>query len=1653
MIMIQRKTTRNRWKAGALAATLIVSGAVGVIAAQQPPVKAAPVQQPPVKVAPAQPPPIVQMRFQVGGGVVQARGGAIIMGGPPGVVQGTGEGGANERVKLPVDPRARRKLDDAKRFIDLPQPDWQSAVQILQSLLDANEDNFLQESDGEKGRRVSVRAEANRILGSLPREGKQFYEQQFGAIAKQALKQAKSQSNPQALAEIALRYVHTDAGAEAAALLGSYHLDHGRYIVAALCFERLLSREGTQLPAATLYKAAVAFERSGDKANRDKAWGLFQARLAQPNSKLPPAIRSWDEGKLQGALGANLQERSDGGQSDWPMFMGSPDRTARSNGTAPFLEQRLPAYEPVTSAQATQARRDIEEASKKLRNLGVPVIPGSHPLVIRNLVLFRALDGLHAFDLKSGQMAWYSSSDASLANMASSSSVSDHDGYNNPLSYRDVAPVILTENTLLGTLSADQELVYAVEDLALPRMSYGGGMGMRWNNRGDNMQQLGNKLRDYSDCNHLTAYDIEGGRAVWSIGTRIPDQPFSDMYFLGPPLPIGEKLYVLGESHGEIKLLCLQNRRAHKPGQQGEYQYSVELNWAQPLGIVSQQPITEDPVRRSQAALLSYSDGILVCPTNAGSVIGVDLLTRSLVWAYNYQTESSPMANDEQFMMMQMRRGRMPAFGDSPASASTTQWSFSAPVISNGKVFLAPPDGKALHAINLRDGSQAWTVNRVDTGKDAAPPDQYLAGVFDGKVILVGRQAIRALNVDNGKELWRTPTGVPTGRGVAAGPTYYLPLRNNDLMTINLADGKVMARAKALQKEQLGNLVLVGEDLVSLNHTHLLVYPVMAVKERQIAQRLAKNPKDPVGLLERGEMRWHREGLEPAVADFELALANDPPPFLKTKAESKLVEALLILLDQEFAKYETKLDRLKELALRDVPANAKAEEKETQQDRKSRYLRVVAQGRERQGRVADALDAYSQFAKLDSKLIASPDDPQGKVLPVVWARGRAEAMAGRVTADGTKQLTAAVQAALDKARAANTPEAMKEFIQLYGGIGVTGQHALLEYAEMLLDRRDYTAAQVRVLPLLRVNEPTVAARAMDLLARLNVRSGELENAAYYYLLLAKKYPTVPVRDGKTGAKLFQELMNDKRFLPYLDPKRGLSELRDVSVEKLSSTTPSSSGRDRFGGSYVVQLNPTGPVEPSMARFEVFVHVDLQGSNTSRYVIADRETQKEVFSKTSNTMMVPNYGSQTKHWPTYQVCGPAIVFTWANRLIAVDPVQKKELWSVHLLDPNDQNYARSYNTMPHPEMPGRLLVMQAGAWEAIGSVGPGSSRRIVATLRDEGLVAFDPVTGERVWSRSGVSTNTELFGDEEVVLVVPSKKVDEQLSAFRLEDGKDVPVSATMAMKYRERVAMVGRCILTKSPAPQGGDVLMLIDPLGEAVKWQTPLPQDAIVLKDGEGADYTGYVVADGTVHVFDVTNGKELHKVKLAPIDGIDKYAAHVLMDEQQGYVLLSKGFTDNDKDGNEMRMYPQYQSIRSVPVNGPAVAFERRTGKVLWQETLPLQYLIARRFDEMPVLLCSAMIDRSKVNPNALPGRPAGVVVGRRTGRIEHEVCVFSKQTGKVITIEDKPSRSEFGLERQGYGGYHAVVIDPPAGTIGLKSQYRTLTVSLKSKAVASR
>src|SRR5262249_55726327 len=159
----------------------------------------------------------------------------------------------------------------------------------------------------------------------------------------------------------------------------------------------------------------------------------------------------------------------------------------------------------------------------------------------------------------------------------------------------------------------------------------------------------------------------------------------------------------------------------------------------------------------------------------------------SLVWSYPYREQMPPAMP---FQAQQFPGGFGPGFGRPGSNmpmgnATLSNWHAAPPAIVDGKVVFTAPDANSVHCINLRDGTPIWKKRQSDN-------DLYMAGVFNGKVLIVGKNAIRALSLDDGRQLWYLPTGdLPSGQGVASKDIYYLPLKKGEIMAIDVDKGAV----------------------------------------------------------------------------------------------------------------------------------------------------------------------------------------------------------------------------------------------------------------------------------------------------------------------------------------------------------------------------------------------------------------------------------------------------------------------------------------------------------------------------------------------------------------------------------------------------------------------------------------------------------------------------------------------------------------------------------------------------------------------------------------------------------------------------------------------------------------------------------------------
>src|SRR5262249_30650009 len=340
------------------------------------------------------------------------------------------------------------------------------------------------------------------------------------------------------------------------------------------------------------------------------------------------------------------------------------------------------------------------------------------------------------------------------------------------------------------------------------------------------------------------------------------------------------------------------------------------------------------------------------------------------------------------------------------SAGSSTDWKSSTPVIADGKVVFTAPDGNTIDCLDLTNGQKLWRTNKLDG-------DLYLAGVYNGFALIIGKERCRALDLKDGGQVWTHETGMPSGRGVASDNIYYLPLKTthtapqNDpepgVLAIDMNRGAIQSFTRSRKKEVPGNLLFYEGKMLSQSATHVAAYPQLKIKKREIDEMIARNPDDPAGLTERGELRLDEGDHAGAVEDLRKALSQNPPADVAKKSRAKLYEAMTDLFREKFSDAEKYLSEYEALCNVETPARGSPEEKqraeEEQLRRKSTFLYLIAKGREGQHRLVEAFDYYQKFGAMagNRELVTVPDESSLKAPPDIWAQGRIAAMVAKAT--------------------------------------------------------------------------------------------------------------------------------------------------------------------------------------------------------------------------------------------------------------------------------------------------------------------------------------------------------------------------------------------------------------------------------------------------------------------------------------------------------------------------------------------------------------------------------------------------------------------------------------------------------------------------------
>src|SRR5262249_4218725 len=143
----------------------------------------------------------------------------------------------------------------------------------------------------------------------------------------------------------------------------------------------------------------------------------------------------------------------------------------RGNGGAPFLEAkwRWPTVPDKVEDVPVKGWLDkiLDPALKSLGDQQLPVVPAAFPIAAGGKLIFRGFDTIHALDLKTGELAWSARGIHGFGYLASDPGRKQTvDRWLNEFYLRD-SPQTIFENSTIGTLSTDNQRVYAVDDIAL----------------------------------------------------------------------------------------------------------------------------------------------------------------------------------------------------------------------------------------------------------------------------------------------------------------------------------------------------------------------------------------------------------------------------------------------------------------------------------------------------------------------------------------------------------------------------------------------------------------------------------------------------------------------------------------------------------------------------------------------------------------------------------------------------------------------------------------------------------------------------------------------------------------------------------------------------------------------------------------------------------------------------------------------------------------------------------------------------------------------------------------------------------------------------------------------------------------------------------
>ena len=1353
------------------------------------------------------------------------------------------------------------------------------------------------------GKWVPLWSEVNKLLSTLPETTRRT----LSGSAKQQLTQAQKTGDIPTIAAVATRFMFHAIGQEAANDLATIHFNRGEFGMAANWLQRLSSINAP-------ISKSDAFRSRANVANA----------LA--------GFTSQDELMLDNVYDMSLADTRRQPLKDWPLVMGTADRRGTATSGQPLLLSRWQL--PLSSSRETS--RQIATLVDELSLLGRAVLPSMHAISNDELLASRNLDGgIQVVNLRTGRPVWRSEPQIpiqTLMSRTSSRTIFNFNGRVAQTSQSTPADTNRLTNLLFrdaawGMLSSSHDQLYLLEDHAL-------NLGSRINyySRSANRDPY---RRDWKS-NKLAAYDFRTGRPRWTIGGQYHDEPFdlplAGTYFHGAPTPVGNELMVIGERGDQLLLFALDALT-------GKSLWSVNL-------ATSTKSIDMDFERRGWPSQVAVKDSIVVCPTGVGWLVGVDRLSRSIIWAHRYSKPSDTPTTTAQ-----------PRFGfraTTTNNALNTRWSPMPPVIVGHRVLFTPsesagssPSKGTLVCLNLFNGNRLWNVD-----KDR---HVYLAGVSHNRPVVVGLDGITAFDIESGKSAWQIPfgqaAGRPSGRGIEVDGHYWLPLTSGSLWKIDLANGKQVATSELSDDSwMLGNLMMVDGKFISLSTAGIECFEQQEALESEIQHRLAKNARDIWALERRAQTHLTEKRFDSALEDFDkirvqdLAALDQSPQSeaMRRTLHNGKFQALSARIRDDFRQNTADFERLKSIA-------------------KSPHEKLVVSQFDIERRIAKGAvrEAFEQLNSLAStqvdELIPRMDNSQTVLRLDVWISGRLRDLWESANQPDRQFMDTQIRKMASQA-AAETFTKREEFLKLYefhvSAIPVL--ESLIKYHESHDDfsRAESYATRISLYADRR-------SKAMSLFRKLELyRNNLLVSDALQIVQQLSAYSDIPLNNEQNigqylAANPFQETTQDENSVqPWSQPlalSRGVAQYYSTNAPTLNVADSALPYFSNHRLEYSVKNQ----------RLELLDNVD----DSSVWSIPLRKHPRGL----AGTSIIP--------------VGHQLAILNHDVLHYVSSVDHQIKWTQQLdVRGGSQGYYNSPTQQNLFSMKplGQISVEDTMAARSArrGRVDAAFANFLCYRSRNQ-LTVTDTEDGQVRWIRAGVPKVARIMATPSFLLIIPNNS--NEVVGLRTSDGREISIDSKLA---KTALKAIDDDLVILKASESNADVyeLQRVNAFSGKIIWN--LNYSAKTLFSRIDDDSIALLSDEGDLMIVDLKTGKRSVIAKLSK----DELA------NNPGFVALAGPDTltivRNDQ-GNPIRVYP----IPAIDVNGTIRVFSRSQNKLLWKRRFNnMQYLIQQR--HAPV---SVFIRRNeKREGNAQVARSHFAILNRLNGKVLFDKEVLSAPFG---------------------------------------------------------